>query len=403
MRRRFQKLSCLVFSLFAFPVALMNARFDTQQPLNLQSGLESDGNLALVLDLGQGRQLHVDFRQRSATLRTANSFSTIPWSELQFAALPTYAATDFELRVDLGSLGLRTGQTVTLNFDGSDELSEPLLLTMEPKASRDQPSADRRTRAPESIRIASLNTLRQGIASAERAPAIKNLFAYAGADIYCFNEELDESKFRASCFNVLPESFENKDAVHWSATCGIVSRYPLQALPFECREAAALIELPNGQYLVVVSAHFKCCGFADSEEDRRRVEEVNELLSDINRMRRGEFGEQAQHAGVVVLGDFNLVGSRKPLDLINAAGLKDVLLQCPIDGTAMTWRGVSPRESFWPGRLDYCVVDQQRLQPLGGFLLNTEQLNTLDPNYASDVLASDHSMMVIDFKLSDSQ
>jgi hypothetical protein len=65
----------------------------------------------------------------------------------------------------------------------------------------------------------------------------------------------------------------------------------------------------------------------------------------------------------------------------------------------MTWRGISARESFWPGRLDYVTVDEERIEPTGGFILNTEQLNQLDPAMATDVLASDHSMLVVDLDL----
>lgn len=70
-------------------------------------------------------------------------------------------------------------------------------------------------------------------------------------------------------------------------------------------------------------------------------------------MRQSELGLVTQSTPVVVIGDFNLVCSRKPFDIniINAAGLKDVICRS-VDGEATTWRGLKPDSSFWPRRLD---------------------------------------------------
>jgi hypothetical protein len=373
-------------------------RFDSQRPLNLQSGLASDGTLRLRVNLTGSRRLVVDFRSRQAELVTAGSTRTLSWQEIQFACLPTHAATDFELRLDLARLGVRAGDEIKLSFDGSDQLSKPITLTVGREDSR---PADPRDlgKQPGTIRIATLNTLRQGSASPQQAPEIRKLFTFADADIYCVNEAFEEDTFRECCFDVVENVDADPKNIHWAQTCGIISRFPLTPLPFKCRDAAALIDVPGDRHLVVASVHFQCCGFAGSDEDLRRISEVTELLSDLKRMREGHFGEKAATAGVVVLGDFNLVGSRKPLDMLNEAGLADVMLRCPVDGSAMTWRGLTPTESFWPGRLDYVTVDEQRVKPAGGFILNSEQLSELDRNFASESAASDHSMLVVDVKL----
>ena len=373
-------------------------RFDTQTPLNLQSGPETEGTLRLRIDLSPDRRLVVDFRQRQAMLTTKNAARTVPWKEIRFTALPTYASTDFELRLDLRGLGIREGEEVQIQFEGSDQLVKPIRLTMGEEVTRPLDPSDL-TKPSKSLRVASLNTLRQGIAVPERAPSIRSLFEFADADIYCFNESLDERTFRESCLKVVPQTLAETKHIHWASTCGIVSRFPLTPLAFRCREAAALIQVPDERPLVVVSVHFKCCGFAGSTEDRRRIEEVEALLSDLERMRQGEFGVEAADAGVIVIGDFNLVGSRKPLDMINKAGLKDVMLTCPVDGSAMTWHGIRPTESFWPGRLDYVTLDEARVKSTGGFIMDSEQLGQLDADLATDVPASDHSMLVVDLEL----
>ncbi|MGB0598237.1 MAG: hypothetical protein ACPGLY_16240 [Rubripirellula sp.] len=374
-------------------------RFDTQTSLNLQSGPPAEGTLDIRIQLDSDRVLLIGLRDRQARLVTTSETRVVPWNEIEFAALPTYATDDFELRINLGFLGVPTGQQITLNFQGSDELAEPIALKLKQHTPRAVANPDLKKKLLGALRIASLNTLKQGSNSIERKPAIKNLFDFAGADIYCFNEALDETVFRKSCFEVLPAAFANTKNLHWSSTSGIVSRFPLTPLPFNCLEAAALIEIPGQGHLVIVSAHFTCCGYKDSKKDLKRIREVKELLADLQRLRRGEFGVQAAKAGIIILGDYNLVGSRAPLDLVNEAGFKDVLLTSPVDGSAMTWRGIDPQESFWPGRLDYVAIEQERVQSQGGFILNTEQLNRFDTSFASETLASDHSMLVIDVTL----
>lgn len=370
-------------------------RFDTGRTLNLQNGPREEGTLVLHLELPNDRELKINFRERHAMLSTPSSTSRLPWGRIRFATLPTHAANEFELRLDLNDLGIREGQTVMLNFSGSDSLSSPIAIKLRSRGTKSLPPIDFQ-KPTEAIRVASLNTLKQGSASKERSPSIRSLFKLADADIYCFNEALDEQLFRSTCANVLPPAFAKIDNVHWSATCGIVSKHPLTPLNFSCREAAALIQLPDGIPLVVVSVHFKCCGYAGSREDKIRISEVEALLSDLQRLRDGAFGARAASAGVVILGDFNLVGSRTPLDMINAAGFNDVLLRSPVDHSAMTWRGIDPREPFWPGRLDFAVVDSNRIEVRNGFLLNSEQLGKVQPDAAKEPLASDHAMLVVD-------
>jgi predicted extracellular nuclease len=82
--------------------------------------------------------------------------------------------------------------------------------------------------------------------------------------------------------------------------------------------------------------HAKCCGFAGSKEDDLRVQQSQQIVDELKRMRQGEFGEAARNAPVILIGDYNLVGSRNPLDVLNAAGLRDTICRAP-DGSA--WDG----------------------------------------------------------------
>lgn len=90
-------------------------------------------------------------------------------------------------------------------------------------------------------------------------------------------------------------------------------------------------------------------------------------------MRERAFGEKTKGAGVVLIGDYNLVGSNKPLKVLKNAGLTDLLVKGS-DGAAYTWRGLKPVESFWPGRLDL-VTHDSKLKPLKGVVLDTARLS----------------------------
>ena len=101
-------------------------------------------------------------------------------------------------------------------------------------------------------------------------------------------------------------------------------------------------------------------------------------------MRNQQFGKEAMQAPVIVIGDYNLVGSRKPLDILLAAGLSEVLPVRQGNGFAHTWQGLKEDESFWPGRLD--LLTQAGLKTL-----NAEVMESETNRY------SDHFMLVGEF------
>ena len=163
------------------------------------------------------------------------------------------------------------------------------------------------------------------------------------------------------------------------------------------RAVAGLVTTFDGQRVVVISAHFKCCGYAGSNEDDLRIQQAEQLVGEIKRLREGAFGEGIKNAPVVLIGDYNLVGSRKPLDIINAAGLKEVVCKGS-DGAAYTWRGLKPDSSFWPGRLD--LASTAGLSSANGRVFDTGRMPETELQRlgvaGEDSLASDHLMLVVD-------
>ena len=115
------------------------------------------------------------------------------------------------------------------------------------------------------------------------------------------------------------------------------------------------------------------------------------------KIRKSELGLITQFTPIVVIGDYNLVGSRKPLDVINAAGLKDVICQSA-DGGSTTWRGLEADSSFWPGRLDLASVGGFGV--ITGRIFDSGQMGKDEAQRRGveldDSTASDHLMLVLD-------
>jgi len=376
--------------------------FDTGSELNIQSGDETEGTLRLVIDLPHARQLTIDFRAKTATLNT-EPVQMLPWSRLGFVCLPTYASDRYELRLNLENLGLQEGDAIKLNFAGSDGLEQDVPVVFK-KAQPRQSQATLTRNSTADIRIANLNTLHQGLSDAGRSASIKRLIAAAQADVFCFQEEWDEVKFREAVALAMPS--EEQVNLHWFAGCGVVTSLPAEPLAMNHVPGAAVaLTLPGPKYLVVVALHLKCCGFAGSEADRTRVHQAQRFVNEIRRLRNGEFGEHLREAAVVIIGDYNLVGSRKPLDTLKTAGLTDWVLPGMADDAAYTWRRTRQEDPFWPGRLDIVCYDPTRLKQTNGCIVDTSRMSEQTlwdlRLFSHDSWASDHLLIVADFQLAE--
>ena len=87
------------------------------------------------------------------------------------------------------------------------------------------------------------------------------------------------------------------------------------------KHAAAAIRLPGHAPIVVFSVHLKCCGFVGGEDDQKRMAETREIIVALDRSRR-----DFPNIGIVIAGDYNLVGSRTPVDLLEKAGFRQWIL-----------------------------------------------------------------------------
>jgi hypothetical protein len=379
-------------------------RFDVGAVKNLFAGPGVQGTFALLVDLPDARRLTIDFRRRRVSL--SDSEAQLRWHDLRFLAGPSFGAREFEVRVDLAPLGVELGSTVALDFSGSDTLDAPVPFTFETPS----PDPARRPfeRAPSTrFRVANLNTWWSGLLGpTPQRQRIGRLVKAASADVYAFQEEYEstENQIAARLSELDPRGDGASWNVHKIADNVIASPSAVRPLPSsDDFHAAAIVEIP-GSPVLVVSIHPTCCGWVGSPEDRTRIAQMKAVIQTVGALRSRSLGAALApfaDAPAVVVGDWNLVGSRTPLTLLEDE-LDLAYLQVPhlIGEQVFTWR--EPTSSFPPGLLDLVVHQATGLSPRGAFVLESAELNEaelaamgLEPE---DSLGSDHMLVVVDFE-----
>lgn len=390
----------------------MFLRFDAAQNVNIQAGPTGAPTLLVEVTLPGGDTLVADLRAR--TFRRLPAGTALSWSSVGFVSAPTFAAREFELRLDLAGVGVQPGQSVTVNFSGSDSLAAPISIAL----NQPVPGMPRRSAARpplSALRIASINTLNTGLSHATRGPMLGRLIDALDADIYCFQEEYNSSQPAVAFAVQQVDPLDN--GYSWRAhkfnecalvTWGAVRPLPTLGTPIS-DYAAAVVDLGGAiGAVVVVSTHLRCCGWDGTAEDANRIAEMQSITQTINRLRDGLLGadfETYRDIPVIVLGDWNLVGSRTPLTVAETPkasrglGLSWLFLRNLIGSDPQTWR--DPASGFSPGVLDLLTYSADQLSAVHSFLFDTTRLNSAELAALNvqqgDSNASDHLMLVADF------
>lgn len=380
--------------------------WDANAPVNLQSGDLSDGDIRLELAFSDGDTLTIDMRERVA-YRNHNPSLVVTWPSIGYETQPTVAADRYETRLDLSGYLAGPGDVFTLDFSGSDALDAGP-VTLRANRRGDIGTARSPARWPgTAVRLASLNTLTNGLNDAGQRDAIGRLLDSVNPDIICLQEEYSSSvsamQSRLNAIDPLDDGstwnlWRNDDDV-------IASPYPLTPYLGGDGWSAAAVDTPGGA-VFVVSVHPKCCGYAGNTDDNRRVMQMIDLAGAIADLRAGTLqADLAAFAGapVIVTGDWNLVGSSVPLDVMldpSGPDLRQWALRRLVSQRITTWEAPSGLD-FSPGRLDLLIYDRGALTPMNGYVLDTRELDgaTLGALgvQANDSLGSDHFMLVADF------
>jgi endonuclease/exonuclease/phosphatase family metal-dependent hydrolase len=157
----------------------------------------------------------------------------------------------------------------------------------------------------------------------------------------------------------------------------------------------------GGRDVLLMSVHLKCCGRIGDDSDLKRETEttaIRDALDDVI--------DAGGSDAVIMGGDFNLVGGRRPLVIaksgtdVDGSHLSVARALQPKGSTTATWQ--DPGEPFVPGRLDFLLYADSALVLQRAVVADTRDV-AVDVLRRFDLKAddarniSDHLPIVADF------
>ncbi|MEX2217437.1 MAG: endonuclease/exonuclease/phosphatase family protein [Phycisphaerales bacterium] len=352
----------------------------------------------------------------------------IPSAEARVLGSPTFAADTFEIRLsrridpaaapDLARLlsgRARAKAMFALVDEGGTLKGWSDVETFQLPASTAEPSlsdAELPAKPAGAIRILSWNVL-NGALTKDPNPFAR-IIQVLDPDIILFQEWPTDAATAQAWFTatVTGEKTWNAWAAPGDRAVVVVSQHPLASLgphsislggdtdgrATPVRFAAATIQTPAGP-VAVGSLHLKCCGTAGSSEDTRRVNEAQAINAAMN----PAFAQAAAPIRILA-GDFNLVGTRTPLDTLaealDADGSALEVAHTPVLGDAAVYTWSDANTEFPDGRLDYALYSDASADLIHAFILDNRRLSDralaklgLDRD---DTAVSDHFPLVLD-------
>lgn len=392
-------------------------RLRVAEPMNLQKPGE-----------GGGLRIEVRGEHETVAIETDRRLverdgQPVPFPDVGYIALPTHAATEFEIRLRAPDGDL------AVSVDGSDSLDGELMLGPSDDAVPVREIEVARGDTP--LRVVSWNVLYGGpFGDPEREADGREVLRLLDPDVLLLQEVWDISEFEQRVRDLCGEAWK----VSEMGGVAVASRWPLTPLELDppvelddrrrplggdswsvMRNLFVGVDTPVGP-VVMVSAHWKCCGHGGSEEDIQRMDDALVALKAIWRLRdagvparprrdgsmphKSVVPERFTDAPIIIAGDYNMVGSRAPLDMLLTQGFTELIPIQSDEWSAATWRPQSdariemgtPADDGWQpggfpqGRLDLAVVDP-RLGVSRAFVADLGE----------PTLVSDHLPIVIDF------
>ncbi|MEZ4885860.1 MAG: T9SS type A sorting domain-containing protein [Chitinophagales bacterium] len=390
---------------------------------------------------GIGAEIGIDFGNRLLYMYPANSLFTYNFDRIDFRSLPTVSGFQHEIALSRHALMPNNSTLVfsnssikalfkdesTFNGDAMPNNGSVFTYSFEENTPEANSNINIERTQENHLRLMTYNTLQNGLTDGSRAGAFRRTIQAVQPDIITFNECWDVTATYAKNFmdNIL--SLPNGSGWHTVKLDDgniTASRYPIlkswEILDGN-RLTASLIQLPRTIFpkdVLVVNAHFKCCGDGDA---RRQVEAdaFAAFIADAKTV--GGRIDLPENTPFVLAGDLNLVGSSQPLttlltgDIVNNfvfgedatldwddSDLEDVISPQTGDYMAFTWLGED--SSFPAGRLDFMIHSNSVMEVKKAYTLNTTLMPLQDLDYynlnANDTkTASDHLPKITDFEM----
>jgi endonuclease/exonuclease/phosphatase family metal-dependent hydrolase len=367
---------------------------------------------------GMGADFRYDFGQKNGLL----DGQPIGQADIGLISLPTHTSPAFELILRRSGTFSDTTFRLFVQADGNgDKVPDQgsLSYTFSSPVSYDPYTPVSLDRHPEShFRLASYNVRFDSPFDPGLNAGFRRVMQAVDADIICFNEFFSStaSQVRAWLQATLPGTWYVSKEDAGNVT---LSRWPIvqsEQVLGGSRMTANLIDLPDslGTDLLVINCHLRCCG-ANAERQR----EADALVAYLRDARND--GSLAPDIPAVLAGDFNLVGDVQQLTTLltgdiqnegsfgvdaapdgDGTDLKDLAPLQADRPRAVTWR--NPGSAFAPGKLDYIIFSDSRLEAEQAFILDSRAMPSARLSQyrlqAADTEGSDHLPLVADFSLS---
>lgn len=392
-------------------------RVDLKEEINIQS----DRNLTFYIDMdndpqtgellrGIGIDLIYEIGDRSSSVVTAGGTRSSSFDATGFVSLPTVSSRTFEVSFKKQVVGLPSAQRIGQSFsyfiadnDGDDVVPDsgfetyicsdgPVMVT--------EATLVRSTSTD--LRIVSYNSLFDGLFEAPGAAQVDIMVAIA-PDIIAWQELYDATDSRL--MSTLEPVTDEWSAVYVNTSTGvdvpIISRWPVrQAIAID-GNAAYVIDR-GVDTLLVINTHFPCC-----DNDFERQQEVDKVMAFVRRAQAGETSlDLPEQVPLLIVGDMNLVGRARQYETLitgdivsntlfgddvvpdyDGTSLADAVPKVLNTNLAYTWYNTNG--SFGPGRLDFCLFTDSRLDLVNAFVYQS----------TGQVQPSDHLPVVADFRV----
>lgn len=350
-------------------------------------------------------------------------YTEVGHGPIQLTFAPSFAAREYELRIARTTslaepVGSRwhaaqrmRGELLVSDADGA-AMQEPIRFgcDLPPRSAVEPAGAIIPPRAQDTMRMMSWNV--EWEHPVQNPPPFARILRALQPDVILIQEWKSTPAALVAWFsaNVPSETPWRAHTLDELGTC-VISRHPLVALNTApllpertvndnqrpIRIASARIESPLGA-LIATSLHLKCCGAQGTWEDELRQVEA----STVNNFLRGALVKD--DAMLVISGDLNLVGTDLPVvrlrDDLDADGSDLDLVDARVIGDAANYTWTMDTGRFTPGRLDYAMFSDSRMELRQAFILDTAHLaEAALKQYGlqrGDSAATDHRPLVYD-------
>ena len=400
-----------------------------QQNNDILLGVDFDANPQTGLDHGNiGAEWVFNFGNRSGFLFNGGILLS-EHDDVGLVAAPTVSSEVFEVALlrefRKNGINFRMGDEINVHISTQGEFGDWApssgIASLDISAVRpiQVPQYQLAKDASTEFRFVSYNVLRDNIFKPSVQNDFRRLMQAVDADVYCFQEIYDNDENDLLDLMLDLDILDN--TLNWYAAKKgpdliMISRYPIVFDQAIGNNSIQVVDV-DGQDVFIVNTHLPCC-----ENDLGREIEIDQILQYIRRAKDNTVGYNLEeNTPIIICGDMNLVGQSSQLEALiegdifdnsffgpdvtmdwDGSSLED--LTAPTTGfpAAFTW--YSPFSSFFPGRLDFVLFTDSRLEVLNSFVLNSQGLDQSEQTQyqildGASLNASDHMPVVADFKI----